>query len=123
MCRMILLILNFITSPSVESPNSQQADKITRLFNYFNIAAAGMILLVSVLVTYITFKFREKKSDTRQPSQTTGNMKLEALMIGGPFLLLAFFFYQTVSVENSVLPTVKSNRKPDVIGTGHQWWW
>ena len=120
---MILLILNFITSPSVESPNSQQADKITRLFNYFNIAAAGMILLVSALVIYITFKFREKKNDTRQPSQTTGNMKLEALMIGGPFLLLAFFFYQTVSVENSVLPTVKSNRKPDVIVTGHQWWW
>ena len=96
---MILLILNFITSPSVESPNSQQAEKITRLFNYFNIAAAGMILLVSVLVTYITFKFREKKNDTRQPSQTTGNMKLEALMIGGPFLLLVSFLIKPLLLK------------------------
>lgn len=121
MFNLSLLILNFITSPSVESPASQQAEKITRLFNYFNIAAVGMLLLVSVLVIYITLKFRDKKGDTRQPSQTTGSTKLEAVMIGGPFLLLVFFFYQTVTVANEVSPT--PNRKPDVIITGHQWWW
>lgn len=119
----LLFILFFIAPPSVESPNSQQAEKITQLFNYFNIAAAGMILLVSGLVIYITFKFREKKNDKREPSQTTGSKKLEALMIGGPFLLLVFFFYKTVTIENDLLPTNAPNRNPDVIVTGHQWWW
>jgi len=123
MCKLILFILNFIALPSVESPNSQQAEKITRLFNYFNIAAAGMILLISALVIYITFKYREKKGDTRQPSQNTGSFKLEAMMIGGPFLLLLFFFYETVTTEKSVLPSVEPNSKPDVIVIGHQWWW
>ena len=118
MLSLIGLILNFIDLPSVESPNSQQADNITRLFNYFNIAAAGMIILVSALVIYITFKYREKKGDNRKPSQNTGNFKVEALMIGGPFLLLVFFFYEALSVSNRLLPAIKPNRMPDVIITG-----
>ena len=123
MLNLILLILSFIASPSVESPNSHQAEKITRLFNYFNFAAAGMILLVSGLVIYVTFKYRLKKGSNRQASQTTSNSKLEALMIGGPFLLLMFFFYETLTTANSIWPINDPNRKPDVIIIGHQWWW
>lgn len=111
-------ILQVITHPS-----SQQAEKINRLFTSFNIAAGAMLLLVIFLVTYICIKFRQKNNDAGDPPQTTGNNKLEALMIGVPFLMLAYFFYQTVSVERSVLPPVDKTRQPDVIITGHQWWW
>jgi len=44
-------------------------------------------------------------------------------MIGGPTLLLAFFFYQTVMTMNTVSPAVPKNSQPDVVITGHQWWW
>ena len=82
-----------------------------------------MLLLVIVLVVYICIKFRYKRDDERKVSQTTGNWKLETLMIGVPFLLLAYFFYETVATEKAVLPPVAEGRQPDVIITGHQWWW
>ncbi len=109
---------------SVENPASQQADKITRLFNYFNVAAAGMLLLVGFLIVYICIKFRQRKGDNNAPVDAKQNKKLEILMIGGPFLLLVFFFYQTITIMNSVSPSQDPKGKnPDVIIIGHQWWW
>ncbi|MEO8855100.1 MAG: cytochrome c oxidase subunit II [Ginsengibacter sp.] len=108
---------------SVNNPASMQANRIHSLFNYFNIAAGGMLLLVIFLVVYICIKFRQKKEDTDEPVQTSNNKLLEAAMIGGPTLLLIFFFYQTVSVMNAVSPSVPKNRQPDIVITGHQWWW
>ena len=123
---MFALMLHFpdlILLQSVMNPASQQAERIYRLFNYFNIAAAGMLLLVIFLIVYICIKFKRKKDDTDEPVQTSHNNKLEAVMIGGPVLLLAFFFYQTLSVMNAVSPVVPKDRQPDIIITGHQWWW
>jgi cytochrome c oxidase subunit II len=117
------LFFNLILLQSVMNPASQQANRITRLFNYFNVAAACILLLVIFLVVYICIKFRQKKENNDEPVQTSGNKKLEVLMIGGPTLLLAFFFYQTVTTMNVVSPAVPKDRQPDVIITGHQWWW
>jgi cytochrome c oxidase subunit 2 len=107
----------------VAHPASQQAEKIDTLLHSFNIAAASMLLLVIFLVTYICIKFRHKKGDDAEPAQTTGNNKLEALMIGVPLLLLGYFFYETVVTIKEISPSLDAARKPDVIITGHQWWW
>ena len=114
---------NLILLQSVENPASQQADRINRLFNYFNIAAAGMLLLVIFLIVYICIKFSRKKSDTDEPVQTSHSKMLEGAMIGGPVLILIFFFYQTLTVMNAVSPAVPKDRQPDIVITGHQWWW
>ena len=119
----MLYLQSLLLPQSVEHPASRQADKITRLFNDFNVAAAGMLLLVGFLIVYICIRFRQRKGDSLQPEKESSNKKLEALMIGGPALLLVFFFYQTVSVMNAVNPAVSRSRQPDVIITGHQWWW
>jgi cytochrome c oxidase subunit 2 len=108
---------------SVENPASVQAEKIYGLFNTFNITAVGMFLLVSILTIYICIKFRAKKGDTAEPEQTSGNSKLEVLMIGVPALLLGYFLYRGVTMEAALLPVVEPGRQPDVIITGHQWWW
>lgn len=121
--RSMLYLQKLFLLQSVENPASQQADRINRLFNYFNIAAAGMLLLVIFLIIYICIKFRNKKGDNDEPIQTSHNKKLEAAMIGGPVLILIFFFYQTVSVMNAVSPAVPKDRQPDIVITGHQWWW
>ena len=107
----------------VENPASQQADRINRLFNYFNIAAAGMLLLVIFLIVYICIKFRQKKGDSDKPVQTSHSKMLEGAMIGGPVLILIFFFYQTLTTMNAVSPSVPKDRQPDIVITGHQWWW
>ncbi|MGH2647482.1 MAG: cytochrome c oxidase subunit II [Ginsengibacter sp.] len=118
-----LYLLKIYLLQSITNPASQQAERINHLFNSFNIAAAGMLLLVSFLVVYICIKFRAKKDDSSEPVQTKGNNKLEAVMIGMPALLLAYFFYQTVTIEKFVAPHVNKSMQPDVIITGHQWWW
>lgn len=107
----------------VEHPVSEQAYRINRLFNFFNVSAGGMLLLVIFLIVYICIKFKRKKGDTDEPVQTSHNNKLEAAMIGGPVILLAFFFYQTLTVMNAVSPAVPKDRQPDIVITGHQWWW
>ena len=120
----MLYLQNLFLLQSVENPASQEADKINRLFNYFNVAAAGMLLLVGFLILYICIKFRQKKGESNEPVNAKQNKKLEILMIGGPFLLLVFFFYQTITIMNSVSPSQDPKGKnPDVIITGHQWWW
>lgn len=114
---------NQIFLQSVENPASQQAERINRLFNSFNFAAGAMLLLVTILVIYICIKFKQKKDDTNEPKQTSGNKKMEALMIGIPALLLVYFFYQTIVTIRTVSPRVDAAMKPDIIITGHQWWW
>lgn len=123
MHNLILYFQGHIFLQSVVNPSSRQAHSINRLFNYFNIAAGCMLLLVTALVVYICIRYRAKAGDTSDPVQTSGNKKLEALMIGVPTLLLAWFFYQTISVMNAVAAPVPSGAQPDIIITGHQWWW
>jgi cytochrome c oxidase subunit II len=118
-----LYVLKFYLLQAITKPSSQQAERISRVFNSFNIAAAGMLLLVTFLVIYICIKYRQTKEDTSEPPQTKGNNILEAFMIGVPALLLAYFFYQTIVIEKAIAPDVDNSSQPDVIITGHQWWW
>ncbi len=104
-------------------PASRQAWRIHSLFNEFNIAAAAMLVLVISLVIFISIKYRSRKNDDAEPHQVKGNNLVEALMIGIPSLLLAYFFYQTVIVQRSVQPSIPPARQADVVITGHQWWW
>lgn len=117
------LSLSFYFIQSITNPASFQAEKINRVFNSFNIAASAMLLLVIFLVTFICVKYREKSGDDTVPQQAKENNILEAFMIGIPTLILAYFFYQTIVIEKAIAPTVDKSHQPDVIITGHQWWW
>jgi cytochrome c oxidase subunit 2 len=121
--RMPAPLLFTLLAQSVETPASLQAEKINRLFSEFNVAAAGMLLLIIGLVTYICIRFRYKPGNLTEPMQTKGNNKLEVAMIVFPALLLAYFCYETIITQKEVLPDVVEGRKPDVIITAHQWWW
>jgi cytochrome c oxidase subunit 2 len=100
---------------------SPQAEKINRLSYGFLTAASGVLLLVVVLTVYITIKFRSK-ANTTEPRQISGNRKLEIAMVGFPMLLVIVFFFWSLHVMNAVNPD-RGNHKPDVVITGHQWWW
>jgi len=108
---------------SVEEPASFQADRINHLFNNFNIAAAAMLLLVIVLTVWFTVRFRQRRGDNTEGAPIEGNRNIEVFMIGIPVLLLVWFFYQTVTVAHDVVPYARPKRPPDIIITGHQFWW
>ena len=106
---------------SIFDSASPQAEKINRLGYGFLMAATGILLLVIVLTVYITIKFRSKEN-TAEPRQITGNRNLEIIMVGFPMILVIVFFFWSLNVMNAVNPD-RGNHKPDVVITGHQWWW
>ena len=112
----IQYFLLVILLQSVVKPASQQADRIYRLFNFFNIAAVSMLSLVIFLVVFICIKFRQKKGDLKDPKPLPGNKKIEAVMIGIPALLLAWFSYQTITTMQAVAPSVENGRQPRLVG-------
>ena len=81
-----------------------------------------MLLLVIGLVIFICLRYRAK-GDPSEGAPTTGNGLLEALMIGVPALLLVWFFFQSVGTARAVAPAGEETGKPEVVITGHQWWW
>lgn len=88
---------------------------------YFIVASLAVLLLVIGLLIYIVLKFRAQPGD-EEPRQIGGNRKLEILMIGGPTVLVAIFFYLTVTTMRAVHPPA-GNRSPDVVINGRQFWW
>jgi len=106
---------------SIFDSASPQAENINRLSYGFLTAAACVLLLVIFLTVYITIKFRSKAS-TSEPRQITGNRKLEIAMVGFPTVLVIVFFFWSLNTMNAVNPD-RGNQKPDIVITGHQWWW
>ncbi|MBF9254048.1 cytochrome c oxidase subunit II [Pontibacter sp. 172403-2] len=121
---MILVLTHINTiflSLSIFQPASSQADHIATLTNYFIVAAAFILLVVTGLLIYVILRFKAKPGDA-EPRQVRRNKKVEAVMIGVPFLMVAGFFIYTINVMQEVHPPA-GNQVPDVIVTGHQWWW
>ena len=111
----------FLTIPSIFSPASYEAGKITTLTIYFIVVATLILLTVIGLLIYVTVKFRAKPGDG-EPRQFTGNKVVEGFMIGVPTLLVGGFFYLTLSTMKAVMPPA-DGPKPDVVIRGHQFWW
>jgi len=107
--------------PSIFSPASYEADEIYALTIYFIGAAMVVLITVVGLLIYVVVRFRGKPGDV-EPRQFTGNRTVELFMIGIPTLLVCVFFYLTIRTMNRVLPSA-NDHKPDVVITGHQFWW
>lgn len=107
--------------PSILSSATEEAERLHTLDVYFLVAAMAIFLLVASLTTYFSIKYRDK-GDGVEPEQISSNLRLEAVMFGGPLLLVIFFFVLVVRVTGNVLPSAK-HVTPTVFITGHQWWW
>lgn len=108
-------------SNSIFDAASSQAAQVTGLDYGFIIAALFVLLLVTGLTVYIIIRYRARKNG-EEPKQITGNRKLEILMVGIPLLLVIGFFFWSLNTMNAVMPDA-GDQKPDIIITGHQWWW
>ncbi|HKI46590.1 MAG TPA: cytochrome c oxidase subunit II [Balneolales bacterium] len=100
------------------SPGSKS---IYHLFDYFLIAATVVFSIVTFLVLYISYRYRGKSEDP-DPKQVFGNKKIEISLTLITFAVVGFYFYLTISTMISIQHPA-GNQKPDVVITGHQWWW
>ncbi|MBS1501215.1 MAG: cytochrome c oxidase subunit II [Bacteroidetes bacterium] len=119
---MILAGLLDAERPSIFNTASPEAEKIGAVGNGFLIGATAMFLLVAFLTVYICVRYRAKAGNP-EPKQTSGNRKVEMTMVGIPFLMVIFFFFWSMKTMSAVLPPRPAHAVPDIIITGHQYWW
>ena len=105
---------------SVLTPGTKQASEILKSFYIMGGVAVFIFAIVAGLVAYVSIRFRRREG--RQPKQFAENVRLEALWISIPVLIVTGLFAVTVWVMAGVNPPVLG-RKPDLTVVAHQWWW
>lgn len=103
-------------------PRSPQTQDIANLFYLTLAIAAGIFLLVTILVVLASWRYRQR-GEAGEPAQKYGNRKLEIGWTVAPALLLAALFVLTLTTMSKADPAVPANRQPDLVIVAHQWWW
>jgi cytochrome c oxidase subunit II len=104
------------------NPASTLAQPIAHLFLVLGIVMMSILLLVTVLVLYVSFRFRQRPGAS-EPRQNFGREGMEIAWTVAPLLLLAYIFTITVHAMHGADPGVSVDRQPDMVIVGHQWWW
>lgn len=104
---------------SVFNAASPQASDLLRLWNLCLWICGFVLTVVTVSIAFIIVPFRQH--DDAEPTQTTGNVKLEIAWTAIPIFLVAILFVLSIRTARAVDRPV--TREADIIVTGHQWWW
>ncbi len=104
---------------SALDPASPEAAKLLWLWDACMYVCIFVLAVVTVSILYILIRYRLR--DGREPRQTTGNRKIEIAWTAIPLCLVALLFGLSVVTARTVDHPVR--RSPDVVVTGHQWWW
>ena len=105
---------------SVLHSASVQAKEINKLFAVFTVAAVLLLLSVTSFIIYICIRYRERPGNPL-PKQIGKNNRIELFMFLFPAVVIGIFLFLTIRTINRV--ERPATGQPDVIITGHQWWW
>jgi len=105
------------------SPHSPQAQAIAGVFSLVLAIAAVVFLVVLTGVVYSVVRYRSRGIMAPEPKQIFGSRKLEALWTVVPLLIVTGLFIVTVRAMVVIDAPQDSVRHPDLVITGHQWWW
>jgi cytochrome c oxidase subunit II len=104
---------------SVFNPASPQAAELLWLWNVCMWVCGFILAAVTLSILYIVVRYR--RHGENEPPQIAGNKRLEIVWTIIPLALVGFLFVLTIRTARAVDHHV--NREPDVVVTGHQWWW
>ena len=116
----LLQVSPSISLQTIFDSSSDQARAINHVTWSFMLVAGAIFALVLVLTLWVVFRYRAGRREvasTMQPSK-----KWEWPMIGISLLLVAVFLVLTINTMQTVQP-YHEGKSPDVVITGHQWWW
>jgi cytochrome c oxidase subunit 2 len=107
------------------NPHSPQTQIIARLLANVLILAAIVFLVVAGLVTYGVVRYRAKKgiASAIEPAPSFGSRPIEIAWTVIPIVILTGLFIVTVRAMARIDAPSEPGRTPDLIITGHQWWW
>lgn len=85
------------------------------------IAVLVVFVLVFGLILYASVRYRRRSAD-EIPSQVRYNLPLEALYTIAPVIVVAVFFFHTVTAQNDILEKVENpDHTIQVVGSKWQW--
>ncbi len=105
------------------SPHSPQTRIIAALFNDILILGAVVFLIVAGLVVYSLVRYRARAGSQAEPAQKFGSRSLEITWTVIPLLIVIAIFVVTVRAMALIDAPVEPQQTPDLVVTGHQWWW
>jgi len=101
-------------------PQSPQARAIYDLGIVSTIVFVLIFVAVAGAIVYAIFRFRGREGEP-EPDQFAGSEKVEIIWTAIPFLIVVFLFVMTLRAMNRADPPPAPS--PDLIVTGHQFWW
>ena len=93
------------------------------VFSLVLVIAGVVFLVVAAGVIYSVIRYRSRGLATTEPRQVFGSRKLEVLWTVIPLGIVTGLFIVTVHAMVVIDAPQNSSRPPDVVITGHQWWW
>jgi cytochrome c oxidase subunit 2 len=112
--------LQFASILRVLEPASPQARSIVSLGYVVGIILAAIFVIVAAVIVYALMRFRWREGEG-DPSQLAGNTKIEIIWTAIPCLIVVALFALTARAMGLADPPPLP--EPDLIVTGHQWWW
>jgi len=101
--------------------STDRTDDIWELWLGAWIAVLVIFLLVFGLIVYSMIRYR-RRSDDEIPAQIRYNLPIEALYTFAPVIIVAVFFFHTVTSQNNVLERVDNpDHTVEVVGSKWQW--
>jgi cytochrome c oxidase subunit 2 len=87
------------------------------------VIAAVVFLVVAAGVFYSSVRYLSRGVAATEPRQIFGSRKLEVIWTVAPLLIVTGLFIVTVRAMVTIDAPQDSRRPPDLMITGHQWWW
>lgn len=104
---------------SVFNPASPQATELLWLWNVCMWVCGFVLAAVTLPILFIVVRYRQHGND--EPPQIAGSKNLEIIWTLIPLALVGFLFVLSITTARAVDHPIR--REPDIIVTGHQWWW
>jgi len=96
---------------------------MSTVFSLVLAIAAVIFLVVAAGVIYSAVRYRWRGVAIAEPRQVFGSRNLEILWTVVPLLIVTGLFIVTVRAMILIDAPQETSRSPDLVITGHQWWW
>lgn len=97
------------------------ASSLYDVFSTFMIVAVLVLVIIASVVGYIIYKYRAGNRE-EPPPPNHGNRPVEITLTLITAAVGVFLFYLSLSTMLDINRPIDT-RQPDLIITGHQWWW
>src|SRR5262245_19100667 len=102
-------------------PISASGESIRDLLIIVTVIGAVVLLIVAGMILVFGLRYRGRPGAV-DPAPVFGNARLEAVWFAVPLGIVLVLFGLSVGVARDADPST-AGRAPDLIVTGHQWWW